>query len=348
MTKRNLVGLTCRQLEDLMVEMGQPCYRGRQLFRWVYHAQREDFSQLTDMSKELRARLAETFTCEVFKPETEVTSVDGTTKCAFRLADGHVIESVLIPDDESGRRTVCVSSQAGCPLGCSFCATGMLGFHRNLTVGEILSQLLHLRQRFGPEAFSNIVLMGMGEPMLNLDNILDAVGIVSDGAALAHSAKKITISTAGVIPGIRRLAEVHSKVRLAVSLNAAIQAKRERIMPIASRYSLEQLHAELRKYTASTRTRVTFEYAVFEGFNDGADDIAALIQYAQGIPCKINVLAYNPVDGAPFRPPSPEVIDRFVQKLYPHVPAVTVRRSRGADIEAACGQLAGRAERSNG
>ena len=329
-----------------MAEMGQPRYRGRQLFRWVYRAQQQDFSQLTDMSKELRARLDEMFTCQALCPEKETASVDGTTKYVYRLPDGHVIESVLIPDDESGRRTVCVSSQAGCPLGCAFCATGMLGFHRNLTVGEILSQLLHLRQRFGPEAFSNIVLMGMGEPMLNLDNVLDAVGIISDGAGLSHSAKKITLSTAGVIPGIRRLAELRSKVRLAVSLNSAIQTKREMIMPVARRYPLDQLRVELRRYTAATGSRVTFEYAVFEGFNDAPEDLAALIQYVQGIPCKINVLAYNPVDGARFRPPSQEGIDHLVQKLYPHVPAVTVRRSRGADIGAACGQLAGRAERS--
>ncbi|MFH1449589.1 MAG: 23S rRNA (adenine(2503)-C(2))-methyltransferase RlmN, partial [bacterium] len=226
MAKTNLIGMTAAQLEDLLVSMGEKPYRGRQVFKWLYKARQYDFEQLTDLSKDLRARLTSEYMCEVLQASEEQVSSDGTRKYLFPLADGHAIESVLIPEDEADRRTVCVSSQAGCALGCTFCATGALGFQRNLTVGEILSQLIYLRQTRGDDAFTNIVFMGMGEPMLNLDNVLDAISVITDGAGLSHGAKKITISTSGVVPGILRLAELKSKVRLAVSLNAAIQAKR--------------------------------------------------------------------------------------------------------------------------
>jgi 23S rRNA (adenine2503-C2)-methyltransferase len=340
MSKTNLIGLTKTELEALFVDLGQPAYRGRQAFKWLYGSRSYDFSQWTDMSKELRARLADEYTAGVLHPAESRESSDGTVKFLYRLDDGHAIESVLIPDPESGRRTVCVSSQAGCALGCHFCATGSIGFHRDLTVGEIISQLMALRDQYGDNAFTNIVFMGMGEPMLNLDAVLDSIGIITDGAGLAHAAKKITISTAGVVPGIRRLAALGSKVRLAVSLNAATQDKRRSIMPLARKYPLDDLAAALRQYTTVTGYRVTFEYALFEDFNDGRDDIKALIRLIQGIPCKINILSYNPVQGLPFRPPSPDKVEWFVQELYPHLPAVTVRQSRGADIEAACGQLA--------
>ncbi len=340
MPKTNLIGLTKAELEKLFADMGQPAYRGRQAFKWLYDGRRYDFDEWTDMSKELRIRLADQFVAEVLRPSGYQGSSDGTIKFLYRLDDGHAVESVLIPDEESGRRTVCVSSQAGCALGCHFCATGSIGFHRDLTVGEIISQLLALRDRFGDQAFTNIVFMGMGEPMLNLDRVLAAVGIITDGAGLAHGAKKITISTAGVVPGIRRLTELRCKMRLAVSLNAATQEKRRSIMPLARKYPLDELTAALREYTRVTGYRVTFEYALFDEFNDGPDDIKALIRLIQGIPCKINILSYNPVQGLPFHPPSEGKVEWFVQQLYPHLPAVTVRRSRGADIQAACGQLA--------
>ncbi len=341
MAKTNLIGMTSGQLEQLVESLGEKKYRGRQIFRWLYNVGRHDLDDLTDLSKDLRDRLKSGYVCDVAAPVKERVSADGTRKYLFELEDGEFIETVLITSENSNRLTVCVSSQAGCALGCTFCATGDIGFRRNLSVGEILSQLLFLRQQFGEEAFRNIVFMGMGEPMMNLDNVLDAVGIITDGAGMKHGARKITISTSGIVPGILRLAEVGSKVRLAVSLNAAIQAKREKIMPVARKYPLEALLGALRTYTRLTGFRVTFEYAIFAGFNDTPADLAAIIKSVRGIPCKINILAYNPVNNSQFQRPTAASVDDFAKKLYPHVSAVTVRKSRGSDIEAACGQLAG-------
>lgn len=335
------MGYTSAELEALMTDLGEKPFHGRQLFKWLYKITQPDFTTLSDLSKQLRTRLDEQFAFIIPEPEKDLTSADGTHKFLFRLEDGLAIESVLIPDPESGRVTVCVSSQAGCALNCGFCATARLGYARDLSVGEIIGQLVYLRHRFGPGAFTNVVFMGMGEPMLNLDRVLAAVGIMTDGAGFSHAAKKVTISTSGIVPGIERLAEIRSKVRLAVSLNAPTQEKRVKIMPVAKKYPLPMLVEALKKYTRATGTRVTFEYALFSGFNDTADDVQSLARLVRGIPCKINLLAYNPVDGLPFRRPSDSHVDWFAHQLYPRVPAVTVRKSRGVDINAACGQLAG-------
>ncbi|HOP08157.1 MAG TPA: 23S rRNA (adenine(2503)-C(2))-methyltransferase RlmN [candidate division Zixibacteria bacterium] len=341
MTRTDLMGYTSAELEKLMTELGEKPFHGRQLFKWLYKITQPDFETLTDLSKQVRTKLIEQFTYTIPEPEKDLLSEDGTRKFLFRLTDGFAIESVLIPDPESGRVTVCVSSQAGCALNCAFCATAQLGFARNLTVGEIIGQLVYLRHRFGPGAFTNVVFMGMGEPMLNLDRVLAAVGIMTDGAGFSHAAKKVTVSTAGIVPGIEHLAAIRSKVRLAVSLNAPTQEKRVQIMPITKKYPLPVLMNALKKYTQSTGTRVTFEYALFSGFNDTSDDVQSLAHLVRGIPCKINLLAYNPVDGLPFRRPSDSHVEWFAHQLYPRVPAVTVRKSRGVDINAACGQLAG-------
>lgn len=322
-----------------MAAMGEKPYHGRQLFKWLYKHRQYDFGLITDLSKDLRRRLEEN--CEL-RPlaliETE-ESADGTRKFLFRLEDGLPIESVLIPE-EVGRRTVCVSSQVGCPLGCRFCATGAMGHSRNLTVGEIIGQLIHLRDSFGEDAFTNVVFMGMGEPLLNLDNVVEAAAIISAGDGLSLAAKKITISTAGIPAQIRRLADMKLKVRLAVSLNAAIQHKREQLMPIAAKYPLTDLMSAIEYYTRQTKFRVTFEYILFKGFNDTAEDVQAISRLVRGIPCKINLLAYNPIEGLDFERPSEESVNSFARQLYPRAPAVTVRTSRGTDIDAACGQLA--------
>lgn len=341
MTPENLIGYTSEDMEQLMVELGEKPYRGRQLFKWLYKVRQYDFQLMTDLSRPVRDRLGEKFTFRTPEVRDIAESSDGVRKLLFELEDGEYIESVLIPDPESGRTTACVSSQVGCALGCRFCATGGLGFKRDLSVGEILGQLIYLRDRFGDGAFSNVVFMGMGEPLLNLDNVLTSVSILSDGAGLSHAAKKVTISTAGVVPGIQQLADSGCKARLAVSLNAPTQEQRAMIMPLSRKYPLDDLMAALKYYTSRTRTRVTFEYALFAGFNDRMDDVKAFSRLVQGIPCKINLLAYNPVDDLPFERPSDEKLDWFARQLYPHVPAVTVRKSRGVDIGAACGQLAG-------
>ncbi len=341
MAKRNLIGLPIAELEKLTVGLGEKAYRGRQLFTWLYSVRQYDFDLMTDLSKELRRKLHDQFEFRLPVIAGEDVSVDGTRKFLYELGDGLCIETVLIPDVGNGRTTVCVSSQVGCALGCGFCATATLGFTRNLSAGEILGQLISLRDKFGESAFTNVVFMGMGEPMMNLDNVLKAIAILSADSGMSHAAKRVAISTAGVIPGIRKLAESGSKARLAVSLNAATQEKRARIMPISRKYPLDDLMKALKKYTTATRTRVTFEYALFEGFNDTEDDIKAIARVVQGIPCKINLLAYNPVSNLPYDRPSDEKMDWFARQLYPKVPAVTVRKSRGTDISAACGQLAG-------
>jgi 23S rRNA (adenine2503-C2)-methyltransferase len=341
MSKQNLIGYTQAQLEDLMESIGEKRYKGRQLFKWLYSVRQYDFELMTDLTKGTRSLLSEKATFDVPQPDHIAESSDGSRKLLFELEDGSVIESVLLPTSDDTRRAICVSSQVGCALGCRFCATGGLGFKRNLTVGEILGQLIHVRDEYGDDAFTNIVMMGMGEPLLNLDNVVTAIRILSDPIGLGITARKVTISTAGVVPGIRKLAELKLKSCLAVSLNAATQEKRLELMPIAKSYHLNALMDALRYYTDATKMRVTFEYILIKDFNDTNADLKALARLVQGIPCKINLLAYNPVKGLNFERPSDESIDRFAHKLYPKVPAVTVRKSRGTDIAAACGQLAG-------
>lgn len=346
MAKQNIIGKTISELEEILVDMGEQSYRGRQLFTWLYSVRQYDFELMTDLSKMCRTRLLKKFEFKVPSIAQEKVSTDGTRKYLFALEDGEHIETVLIPDPEAGRCTVCVSSQVGCALGCRFCATAKLGFARNLSVGEILGQLIKLRDELGDDVFTNVVFMGMGEPLMNLENVLTAISILSSDSGMSHAAKKVTISTAGVIPEIGKLADSGSKARLAVSLNAATQEKRSKIMPISRKYPLGELMKMLKYYTTKTKARVTFEYAMFSGFNDTKDDIKALSQLVKGIPCKINLLAYNPVNNLTFERPPEEKLDWFARQLYPHVPAVTVRKSRGGDIGAACGQLAGEAKKT--
>lgn len=347
MQKENLLGYSVSRLEELMASLGEKRFKGRQLFKWLYSTRQYDFSLMTDLTKELRRTLEEKYTFEIFDADHVAISRDGTRKYLFRLADGSPIETVLIPD-ERGRTTVCLSLQSGCALGCRFCATGKMGFLRNLTVGEIVGQVMYLRDTVGDDAFTNIVMMGMGEPLLNFDAMLDAIDILTSEIGLSLSAKKITISTVGIPQKIRKLADLGLKTRLAVSLHAATQEKRARLMPIAESHPLEALMDAVKYYTEQTKTRVTFEYIIFKGINDTREDVLALSRLVQGIPCKINLLAYNPVPGLPYERPSDEQVDWFARELYPRAPAVMVRKSRGTDIEAACGQLAGKySKRSN-
>jgi 23S rRNA (adenine2503-C2)-methyltransferase len=342
MQKQNLLGFTQPQLENLMVDLGEKPFRGRQLFKWLYNSRQFDFAEMTDFTKELRTRLAEKYHVEPLKLTQEKVSRDGTRKYLFSLPDGRPVESVLIPDDDSDRVTLCISSQSGCALACKFCATGTMGLLRNLTVGEIIGQLVFLRERFGDEAFTNVVFMGMGEPLNNYDNLLEAIRIMSNPNGLKISAKKITVSTSGITPKIKKLADSGLKVRLALSLHAATQEKRLKIMPVAETFGLAKLMEAVRYFAESSGQRVTLEYILFDGFNDTMYDIRALGDLVRGLPCKINILAYNEVPGLPFIRPSEDKVNWFGRELYPRAPAVTVRKSRGRDIDAACGQLAAR------
>ena len=341
-TKRNLCGMSRAEMEQAMIDLGLKPFRGRQVYKWIYKNRVFDFDCMTDLKKDVRAVLHDNFYVVLPQAVDKRKSEDGTRKFLFELEDKNLIESVLIPDDNSGRMTLCISSQVGCPLGCKFCATGYLGFARNLTVGEMIGQVLTIREMFGDEAFDNIVFMGMGEPLLNYDNVMSTINIMTDSVGLMVGAKRITLSTVGIVPGIRKLAQSGSRVNLALSLNAPNDKLRRSIMPVTKSYPLKEIMAAVKEWTDVRKRRVTFEYILFKGLNDSREHALELAALIQSISCKVNLLAYNPVEGAGYLRPSEEDIDYFAQILYPRAPAVTVRKSRGRDIAAACGQLAGK------
>lgn len=345
MNKTNLLGYTLADLESLLVEMGEKKYKGRQIFKWLYGSLKYDFNRMTDLTKELREKLDAKYTFVGLHPEKVMKSRDGTEKILFRLNDNKFIETVLISDGD--KRTICVSTQVGCPIKCSFCATGLMGFKRNLTLGEILGQLLYAREQYGEDAFRNIVFMGMGEPLLNYDNLVKSIKIISSSIGFSLSARKVTISTVGIVPKIYTLADSGLKANLAISLHAATDNKRRRILSIPTKYNLHSLMEAAACFARKRKKRVTFEYILFKGLNDSKEDALALAELIKGIPCKINILAYNPVENVPYRRPSDEEIYNFSKLLYPRAPAVTVRKSRGLDIDAACGQLAGKMQIKN-
>lgn len=321
-----------------MLSLNEKTYHGRQLFRWIYNVSQRDFDCMTDLSASLRETLKDRFCVTGLDLQKRVESSDGTVKYLFRMSDGLPVETVLIP--EADRKTVCVSSQAGCALACGFCATGTMGLQRDLSVGEIVGQLLFLRETYGIQAFSNVVFMGMGEPLNNYSNLVASIRIMTSPEGLNISPRRITISTSGVTPKIRRLIKEGLKTGLAISLHAANQADREKIMPVAKTFGLDGLMSAIREYTAATRLAVTFEFILFKGVNDTVENAKQLGRLVRGIRCKINVLGYNPVAGLPFERPSDVAVNQFARELSRHVRAVTVRTSRGLDINAACGQLA--------
>ncbi|MCP4580890.1 MAG: 23S rRNA (adenine(2503)-C(2))-methyltransferase RlmN [candidate division Zixibacteria bacterium] len=339
--KINLKELTLEQTLKLAVELGKKEYSGRQLFKWIFRHGADNFKVMTDLSKPFRTLLDER--CEVLKLQKidSIGSDDGTAKTVWRTADGLFIESVLIPDED--RLTLCMSSQAGCPIGCGFCATGKMGFSRNLSSGEIYDQYMQTMLGLKDNTrITNIVFMGMGEPLLNYDNLLKATNILTDQFGAGLSAKKITISTVGLVNGIYRLADDNPRLNLAISLHTAIEVKREKLIPIASKYPLAKLKEAAVHYARVSDNRVTFEYLLIRDINDGITDAKALAEYVRGIPCKINLITYNAVDGLTYKSPSRKSVLAFRDYLYPRTPAVTLRKSKGADIAAACGQLAGR------
>ena len=341
MSKQNLLGMTKAELEKLAKEMGGNFFHGKQIFKWLYYARLHDFELMTDLSKSIREELKVQFEIKGLDLADHRVSTDGTEKLLFKLSDGKPIETVIIPD-ESRRRTACISSQAGCAVGCHFCATGTMGLLRDLTVGEIVGQLIYLRNKFGENAFSNVVMMGMGEPLLNYNNVVSAIKIMTDPQGLNISPKRIVLSTSGITPKINKLADEKLGIRLALSLHAAIQQKRQKIMPIAKTFKLDNLIEACRYYAESSGQPVTFEYILFEGFNDTRQDISDLTRLMKSLDCKINVMAYNPVPGLDFERPKDEKVNWFGKELNLKVKTVTVRKSRGRDIDAACGQLAAR------
>ncbi len=343
MSKPNLTGLTIPELESLLTRLNEKPFRGRQLFQWLYQKKALTFSEMTNLSKSLRLKLQQNVQIgHLQRVNRFYSKATGAAKYLFRLRDGHHIESVYIYEQK--RHTLCISSQVGCALNCAFCATGRLGFKRDLLVGEIVDQVIQVERDMRKE-LSNIVFMGMGEPFNNYDAVIKAAAMINHNAGLAIGARRIVLSTAGIVPAINRYTREGHRFRLAVSLNAAIQSKRVRIMPVAKRYPLDDLAGAMRLYSQTARELLTIEYVLLQGFNDQAEDIQALEHLLKGIRCKLNLIPYNAA-AQDYRCPTAEQVDRFYQQARDIGVPVYIRWSKGADIDAACGQLALRRESS--
>ncbi|MEO0144994.1 MAG: 23S rRNA (adenine(2503)-C(2))-methyltransferase RlmN [candidate division WOR-3 bacterium] len=328
--ERNLKALTLRQLSEL----GEKHYNGIQIYRWIWKRGEENIENFTDISKKLRKKLIdEGYFVGKIQEKFRIHSSDGSIKFVFE--DGY--ESVYMPEDD--RVTVCVSSQLGCALKCNFCATGLLGFKRNLKAWEIADQVLQISKKLNSKV-TNVVFMGMGEPLLNFENVKQAIRIMTSHIGLNIGARHITISTSGIVPKIYELAEFDRRVKLAISLHSAIEEKRVLVMPIAKAYSLNDLKNSLIYYLQKQRRRITIEYIILKGFNDKDEDVKALKKFIQGLNCKINLIPYNRVDYFSWEVPSEEDVYQFYDKLKKELDVViTIRWSRGRDVYGACGQL---------
>lgn len=335
----NLFGLDRSSLAALAEELGEPTYRASQLQAWLYRKHARSFEAMTDLSADLRSRLAERFTLRRPDPVEREESSDGTIKFVFEFKGGARVETVYIP--ERRWRTLCLSTQAGCPLKCVFCVTGVGGFKRNLDVTEILGQVATVMEAVpASDKPWNVVVMGMGEPLLNTDNVLPALRILMDPAAFGVPARRITLSTVGILPGLERLMKERVRPNLAISLHASNPALRRRLVPIEERYNLRDVIAAAQRYRTPRGGRVTYEYVMLRGVNDSPKHARELTRLlGGGQPCKINLIPLNPAPEIPFRPPEPEALDAFCLSLSaPHI-TVSVRQPRGQDILAACGQL---------
>lgn len=344
--KVDLKNLTQAGLVAYAESLGQPAFRGKQIMGWLYRPGITEFSQMTDLAKVFRTILEENACISRFEDPLIEKSDDGCVKFGFRLDDGNIIESVLIPEPD--RNTLCISSQVGCAMGCSFCLTGTMGFKRNLSPAEIVNQICGARdfllaqpheQLIGPDRVTNVVYMGMGEPLNNLENVLDSLSIITEQKGLDLTSRRITVSTCGIVPKMRELGE-KSTVNLAISLHAVDDETRRRLMPINDRYSIEELLAACRDFPMPKRKRIMFEYILLKGINDSDRDARELARKLTGIPCKINLLPYNESPGLPYESPGMERLLAFQQILLDEHYTVFIRNSRGSDISAACGQLA--------
>ncbi|MEN8208495.1 MAG: 23S rRNA (adenine(2503)-C(2))-methyltransferase RlmN [Candidatus Fermentibacteria bacterium] len=337
-------GLAFPELKKwVTADLGMKPYRAQQLFSWVHLKRVTSFDQMSDISLAARNRLEQVSEITALETCDTIAADDGTVKYSFTLDDGDVIESVLIPDPP--RLTACLSTQAGCRCGCTFCQTGRGGFRRNLRPDEIVAQLYGL-QSSSQGRISNVVFMGMGEPMDNFPALRDALSIISDDRGICIGARKITVSTVGIPGGIGKLTQLDGQYGLAVSLHSAVESTRRKLVPVSKTLPLRELKRDMKDYVNRKGRRITLEYCLIAGINDTLEEASALAEFAGDIECKINLLIYNPVEGAPYRRPDAESVDRFMQYLYPRCQAVILRRSRGSDIAAACGQL-GPAARNN-
>lgn len=341
MNKICLTGLLPEEISELLPKEKEK-YRGVQIFRWIHELGASSFDDMTNLSKTFRAEIDNLFTigaCELVEKRT--SSDLSTDKFLWRLFDGLSIESVIIRDDD--RITACISSQVGCKMRCSFCRTGEMGFIRNLSAGEILDQLIQMKRILNPvgEDISNIVFMGMGEPLDNLDAVIKAFRIVNMETGMEVGQRKTTISTCGIVPGMSEITNNFARIGLALSLNATDDALRTRLMPINKKYPLAAILEAARAYTNKTRRRITLEYILMEGVNDSLEQAEKLLQIARSMPSKVNLIVYNEYPGSPFRKPSTSRVEAFQRILTDGGVTAFIRKSKGQDIMAACGQLAG-------
>lgn len=340
-TKKNIRTFSLEEIKVALTEMGEKAFRAKQIHEWLWQKNAGSFEEMSNLGKSLRQRLADNFEIERIELKDQQISSDRTIKCAFTTYDNRVVEGVLIPTRT--RTTACISSQVGCSLACKFCATGRLKLMRNLTAGEMVDQVAYLKNQAETRydtPLTNIVYMGMGEPLLNYKEMLRSTELISSPEGLGMSPKRITVSTAGIAKMIKKLGDDEVKFNLALSLHAANDVKRDKIMEINESNNLEALSEALVYFHQKTGTRVTFEYIIFKDFNDGIEDARDLAEFAKCVPCKVNIIEYNPIDDGEFQQADAIKVDAFAAFLESKNLIVNVRRSRGKDIDAACGQLA--------
>lgn len=340
-SKKDIRALTKEQLRDFFVKEGDKAFRGNQVYEWLWSKSAHSFDEMTNISKETRDQLDAHFVINHIEVDSMQKSSDGTIKNAVKLHDGLVVESVLIPTES--RTTACVSSQVGCSLDCKFCATARLKRMRNLNPDEIFDQVVAIDKEsrlYHNKPLSNIVFMGMGEPLMNYNNVLKAIDKITSPEGLGMSPKRIVVSTSGVPKMIKKMADEEVKFKLAVSLHSAIDEVRSKIMPFNENFPLKDLREALEYWYAKTKNRITYEYVVWRGINDRKKDVEALIDFCKFAPSKVNLIEYNPIDDGEFQQASEEALNMYIKMLEANNITVTVRRSRGKDIDAACGQLA--------
>lgn len=339
MKSSNLLGLDLDQLIEVAQSLGEKPFRGKQLYHQIYRRKQFDFDQMTDLSKSFRNRVRENYVISLPEVHRRFDSSDGTVKFLFELEDGQRIETVYIPDGE--RTTLCISSQVGCDVGCTFCMTAQMGFRRNLRPGEIVGQVLAVMQAglLEDQGF-NIVFMGMGEPLYNYQNVMKAFRLLTDTEGMDLATRKITVSTSGIVPVLKKLALEPVVPNLAISLNATTNAVRDRVMPVNQKWNLDELLEVCRSFPLDPRRRITIEYVLLKGETDTDADALRLTRLLKGIPIKVNLIPYNPNPGLPHARPEPERIERFREILANHNVPNFLRKTRGQDVAAACGQLA--------
>ena len=333
---RDIRLLTLEELQDLVKELGQPAFRAKQLNEWIHDKNVCSFDEMTNLPAALREKLSERFSFNVPVELVKQVSKDGSRKYLLQFSDGVSVETVGMPN--RNKLAVCISSQAGCAMGCAFCATGLAGLSRSLTAQELVDQVLHVARDFG-ERVTSVVFMGQGEPFANFDATVQALRILNDPDGLAIGARHLTVSTCGVIPGIRRFAELPEQFTLAISLHSAIQGTRNQLMPGVKKYTLLRLHEAIQLYVEKTGRRPTYEFAMIDGINDTNPEMQALVDFCAGTLCHVNLIQLNNIPDSPFRPSPIEKVESLQRRLTMHGVETTIRNSRGSDIDAACGQL---------